>query len=100
MLNYKQTSPVMSTHHEWEVAFSWGRASILTAEVDKVWRRSVSPVFIIDPVTLLVSACILEVEVIDVIFEPKLLKVIIVDVRQFVCIYITLSSCISNQKAT
>jgi hypothetical protein len=87
MLNYEETGTVVGTYHEWEMAFSWGRACILPAEVDEVWRCSVSPVFVHYPITLAVSAGILEVKVVNIVVEPELFEVIEVDVRKCVCIH-------------
>ena len=81
MLNHEETSTVVGTHHKWEMAFSWGRACILPAEVDKVWRSRVCPVFVHHPVTFTISAGILEVKVVDIVVEPELFEVIEVNVR-------------------
>lgn len=96
MLDHEETSAVVGTDHHWEMAFSWGRAGILPAEVDEVWRCGVCPVFVHHPVTLTVSAGILEVKVVDIVFEPELLEVIEVDVRQIVSIHGDLGSCCGN----
>ena len=80
VLNYKETSILICANHEGEMTLCRWRTCILSAEVNKVWTRLVSPVLFVNPVALLVSVCILKVKMINVVCKPKLLKVVVVHV--------------------
>jgi hypothetical protein len=79
VLNGKKTGSFIGTDHKWKVSFSrWG-ASILTTKIDKVGSSLVSPVSVINPVSLLVSSFTLVVMV-HKVSKPKLLEVVVVNI--------------------
>jgi hypothetical protein len=79
----KKTSSFVSTDHEWEMSFCWWRAGVFTAEIDEVRSRLISPVRFINPVTHLESA-FRWIIMVDEAFEPKLLEIVVVNIRESV----------------
>jgi hypothetical protein len=86
VLNNEQTSVFVGADHEREVALGRWRTSVLTAKVNKVRARFIGPILLIDPIALLECCGILEVKVVYIVGEPKLLEIVIIDIREQVCI--------------
>ena len=74
MLEHNKPRIVLSTNHEWIQTGIWNTASVLSADVEED-RAVLNSELVVDPVPLLVSAIVLEVEVVDQVIESLLLEV-------------------------
>ena len=96
MLDGKETGSFVGSDHEGEMSISrWG-AGVFSAEVDEVGSSLISPVSLINPVSLLIGS-LRVVLVVNPVGEPKLLKVVVVDIRKQVGINVSVSGCFSGE---